>query len=191
MKDLRLRAREVVRTSNMKISRRRWADYVKTLYQKACRTSSTIIFLHSTNQINDLWRCRWQCRHQILNSLTCTEVICGCHWVGPRCYLPWSLTDCDSPFQDSTSQRISFHQDREKVKCYVSLGLTLALLEISRGKHNFPWNVDTFTATLQNNTAGLVMVCDGFSFLPRYSGTLEKFLNFLKLESNLGPAYDY
>ena len=29
----------------------------------------TIIFLHSTNQIIDLWRCRWRCRRQILNSL--------------------------------------------------------------------------------------------------------------------------
>ena len=50
---------------NMKISRRRSADYVKTLHQKACRTCSTIIFLHSTNPIIDLWRCR----SQILNSL--------------------------------------------------------------------------------------------------------------------------
>jgi len=55
MKDLLLQARVVVRTSNMKISRRRLADYVKTLHQKACRT---IIFFHSTNQIIDLWRCR-------------------------------------------------------------------------------------------------------------------------------------
>ena len=53
----------------MKISRRRLADYVKTLHQKACRTCSTIIFLHSTNQIIDLWRCRWRCRRQILSSL--------------------------------------------------------------------------------------------------------------------------
>ena len=67
MKDLLLRACVVVRTSNMKISRRRLADYVQTLHQKACRTCSTIIFLHSTNQIIDLWRCR--CRRQILNSL--------------------------------------------------------------------------------------------------------------------------
>ena len=50
---------------NMKISRRRLADYVKTLHQKACRTSSTITFLHSTNEIIDLWRCRWRCRRQI------------------------------------------------------------------------------------------------------------------------------
>ena len=45
MKDLLLRARVVVRTSNMKISRRHLADYVKKLHQKACRTCSTIIFL--------------------------------------------------------------------------------------------------------------------------------------------------
>ena len=57
-----LRARVVLRTSNMKISRRRLADCVKTLHQKACRTCSTIIFLYSTNQIIDLWRCRWRCR---------------------------------------------------------------------------------------------------------------------------------
>ena len=44
MKDLPLRAWVVVRTSKMKISRSRLADYVKTLHQKACRTCSTIIF---------------------------------------------------------------------------------------------------------------------------------------------------
>ena len=50
--------------------------YVKTLHQKSCRTCSTIIFLHSTNEIIDLWRCRWRSRRQILNSLTskhCTK----------------------------------------------------------------------------------------------------------------------
>ena len=47
------------------ISRRRLADSVKTLQQKACLTCSTIIFLHSTNQIIDLWRCR----REILKSL--------------------------------------------------------------------------------------------------------------------------
>ena len=52
----------------MKISRRRLADYVKKLHQKACRTCSTIIFHHSTNQIIDFWRCRWRCCRQILNS---------------------------------------------------------------------------------------------------------------------------
>ena len=68
-KDLLLRAPVVDRASSMKISRRRLADYVKRLHQKACRTCSTIICLHSTNQIIDLWRCRWGCRCQILSSL--------------------------------------------------------------------------------------------------------------------------
>ena len=67
VKDLLLRTRVVVRTSNVKISGR-LANYVKILHQKACCTCSTIVFLHSTNQIIDLWRCRWRCRRQILNS---------------------------------------------------------------------------------------------------------------------------
>ena len=59
----------LLKLPNVKISRRRLADYVKTLHQKACRTCSTIIFLHSTNQIIDFWRCRCRCCRQILNSL--------------------------------------------------------------------------------------------------------------------------
>ena len=50
-------------------SRRRLADYVKKLHQKACCTCSTIILPHSTNQIIDFWCCRCRCRRQILNSL--------------------------------------------------------------------------------------------------------------------------
>ena len=65
MKDLLLRARVVVRTSKMKISCRRAADYVKKLHQKACRTCSTIIFPRLTNEIIDFWRCRGH----FLNSL--------------------------------------------------------------------------------------------------------------------------
>ena len=65
MKVLPLQARVGVRTSNMKFSRRRLVYKSKKMHQKACRTCSTIIFLHSTNQIIDLWRCR----RQILNSL--------------------------------------------------------------------------------------------------------------------------
>ena len=46
-------------TSSKKISRRRLADYVKKLHQKkACRTCSTVILTHSTNEIIDFWRCR-------------------------------------------------------------------------------------------------------------------------------------
>ena len=67
MKDLLLRAWVVVRTAKRKILRRRLADYVKTFHQKVCRTCSTILFPHSTNQIIDLWRCC--CRRRFLNSL--------------------------------------------------------------------------------------------------------------------------
>ena len=63
MKDLPLRARLVVRTSNMKISR--LADYVKTLNQKTVPHVHHDYFSSFTNQIIDLWRCR----RQILNSL--------------------------------------------------------------------------------------------------------------------------
>ena len=68
-RNLLLRTRLVIRTSNVKISRRRLADFVKTLHQKACRRCSTIIFLHSTNQIIDLWSCRSRYRRQMLTSL--------------------------------------------------------------------------------------------------------------------------
>jgi len=47
MKDLPLRALVVVKT----ISRCHLANKVKELYSSACRTCSTIIFPHSTNQI--------------------------------------------------------------------------------------------------------------------------------------------
>ena len=72
MRNLLPRCRQNLKI-NMKISSRRLDDYVKTMYQKACRTCSTTIFLHSTNQIIDLWRCRWRCSRQILNSLLRVE----------------------------------------------------------------------------------------------------------------------
>ena len=72
MKNLLPRALVVVRTSKRKISRHCLVDYVKTLHQKACGTCSTIIFLHSTNQNIDLWRCR--CRRHLLNPS------CPCDW---------------------------------------------------------------------------------------------------------------
>ena len=67
MKDLLLRVCVVI-TSKMNISRGRLADYVKTFHQKACGTCCTIIFLNSTNQIIDLWRCRCRSRHRFLNT---------------------------------------------------------------------------------------------------------------------------
>ena len=54
MKDLLLRARVVVRTSNIKISRRCLADYVKKLHQKACDTWCKMIFPHSKKNFIDL-----------------------------------------------------------------------------------------------------------------------------------------
>ena len=42
----------------------------KNCPQATCRTSSTILFPHSTNQIIDLWRCRRCCRRRFVqNSL--------------------------------------------------------------------------------------------------------------------------
>ena len=69
LKDLPSRARIVVKTSKMKISRRCLADCVKNFHQKACRTCSTIIFPRSTNRIIDLWRCR-----RFVNSLLFVNV---------------------------------------------------------------------------------------------------------------------
>ena len=54
-KDLLVRARVVIRTSNM-ININSFADYVKKLQQTACS-----IFPHSTNQIIDFWRCHCRC----------------------------------------------------------------------------------------------------------------------------------
>ena len=69
MKDLLLRFSVVVRTLNMKISRRRLADYVKKLHHEAYSTWNAIIFTHSTNQVIALWRCRRRCRRHYFNSL--------------------------------------------------------------------------------------------------------------------------
>ena len=69
MKNLLLRARDVDRTSKIKIPRRRLTEYVETSQQKACRTCSTIIFPRSTNQTLNLWRWRCRCRRHFLNSL--------------------------------------------------------------------------------------------------------------------------
>ena len=46
--------RVVVRTLILKNFRRRLADYVIKLHQRACRTCGTIIFRHSTNDGSDL-----------------------------------------------------------------------------------------------------------------------------------------
>ena len=67
MKDLLLQVRVVVRTSNIKIPRRRLVDCVKNLNQKACRTWSTIFFPYSTNQSIRWWR--WRCRRHFYRNI--------------------------------------------------------------------------------------------------------------------------
>ena len=66
MKDSLMRARVVVGTASMKISRLRLADYVTKLRQ---RESGAIPFPHSTSQGIDLWSCRSHYRRHFLNSL--------------------------------------------------------------------------------------------------------------------------
>ena len=59
----------VVKTLNLEISRCHLTDHVKELYKSACRTCSTIIFPHSTNQIIVFWRRHCRCRRPCLSSL--------------------------------------------------------------------------------------------------------------------------
>ena len=70
MKDLLLCVHVVAKTLNLEISRYHLADYVKELDLSACRTCSTIIFPHSTNQIIVFWRRRCCCRRPCLSSLS-------------------------------------------------------------------------------------------------------------------------
>ena len=59
MKDLLLRARDVVRTSNMKITRHRLADNVKHCIKSVPHVQHDYFSLFTVaNQIIDLWRCR-------------------------------------------------------------------------------------------------------------------------------------
>ena len=80
MSNLLLWAFVVVRTSQMKISRRHSADCAKKSHQKACRTCSTIIFHHPTNQIIDLWRIRCRCCRHFLNSPPPKLMAHWLHW---------------------------------------------------------------------------------------------------------------
>ena len=53
---------------NFEISRCHLANYVKEFYLSACRTCSTILFPHLTNQIIVLWHCLCRYRCLCLNS---------------------------------------------------------------------------------------------------------------------------
>ena len=67
--DIRLYAQVVVKTVNAVISRGCFPEDGTDLFIGACRTCSTIVFPHSTNQILNLWRCRSCSRRWCLNSL--------------------------------------------------------------------------------------------------------------------------
>ena len=94
MKDLLLRARVVVRSSNMKIPQRRLADYVIFFYQKACRTCNTIIFPHSL-----ICCC---CRRHFLNFL----MLYNAHYFVPKVVLCIPALDAE-PVTETGSRVIS------------------------------------------------------------------------------------
>ena len=62
IKDSQLGAQVVIKTVNMVISRCCFVGDSTDLFLNACRTYSTLIFPHcdSTNQILNLWRCRFR-----------------------------------------------------------------------------------------------------------------------------------
>ena len=72
MKNLLLRARDVDRTSKIKISRRRLTEYVEIFHRKECRTCSM-----TTNQSIGLWRCRCRCRRHFLGPVQTSNFTCA------------------------------------------------------------------------------------------------------------------
>ena len=68
-----------------------WRTTSKNLHERACRTCSTILFPHSTNQINDLWRCRRCCRRRFVNSLFIQKSR-GLHYIIAKTVLKTSIT---------------------------------------------------------------------------------------------------
>ena len=59
----------LVKTSNLVISRSNFDEYGREMFKNACRTCSTIIWVFSTNNITAFWRCRCRSRCRFLNSL--------------------------------------------------------------------------------------------------------------------------
>mgnify|MGYP007094271561 CR=1 FL=1 len=68
-----------------------WRTTSKNLHERACRTCSTILFPHSTNQINDLWRCRRCCRRRFVNS-PFIQKSHGLHYIIAKTVLKTSVT---------------------------------------------------------------------------------------------------
>ena len=69
MKDSLLHAYVVIKTSNLAISRRRYAEDRKHTCSNPCCTCSTIIYALLTNDIIALSRFRSRSRRRFLNSL--------------------------------------------------------------------------------------------------------------------------
>ena len=65
-----------VKSLNMEILRCHLADYVREFYQSACRTCSTIIPPHSTNQIIVFWSRRCRGLRPCLSSLKIWRLQC-------------------------------------------------------------------------------------------------------------------
>ena len=79
MKDSQLHAHVVVKTSNLVISRRRYAEDLKNICSNPCGTCSTIIYDLLTNDIIVLWRgCCCRRRRRFLSSLM--KVACQRVW---------------------------------------------------------------------------------------------------------------
>ena len=130
MKDLLLRARVVVRTSNMKISRRHLADYVRRQIAPKGVPHVQHDYFTSFNQSNSwLWRCLCRCRRHVLNFL-----ILLCRWCAARAtQLSWiafvidffitflwryfvflnSLLFSEIPFLNSSTAFADAHQHEE------------------------------------------------------------------------------
>ena len=66
MKDLQCYGPRIWNILTSSFGRLRHNDYTE---KRRCRTCSTVIFPHSTNQINDLRRCLCHCSHHFSNSL--------------------------------------------------------------------------------------------------------------------------
>ena len=64
IRDLWFYAQFVIKTVNEVILPCCFAEDGTALFISACCTCSTLIFTRSTDQILNLWRCRWRSRHE-------------------------------------------------------------------------------------------------------------------------------
>ena len=125
-KDFRLYAQVLIKTVNQVISRCCFVENGTDLSIRACRTCSTIIFPHSTNQILSLWRCRCRSRRWCSHSLLSDDT--GGSRTEWKSCLPMSLTSLSSArdrnkcgwiwfmLQTKRSTRRSHRSSRESIE---------------------------------------------------------------------------